>query len=222
MSEEFEDAGRISLIQELSEYIDDRAVKLANNDPIGFQAAMKGHDSVGVILTWLERKKIQKAAEARFALAKQNCYDRDRNEFCLAPTVHRYWGKARFALKPIEASEDGRSLNIQFYWLPIRNLGPRVNLLVRPSISGPVSAAGDKVTFFNLETDRRVRSDDLITLTSSHPDSHPLPSVPLLEMQWYLQRIAALSGASEEDDEDYSDDDEDDGDTVPIWEEEET
>ena len=34
-------------------------------------------------------------------------------------------------------------------------------------------------------------------LKTPDPDLYPLPSIPLLEMQWILQQVAALSGAAD-------------------------
>ena len=47
-----------------------------------------------------------------------------------------------------------------------------------------------------------VVSRDVFTLTTDDPERLPLPSWPLLEMQWHLQRIAlaAMSGAAEAQD----------------------
>jgi hypothetical protein len=44
-----------------------------------------------------------------------------------------------------------------------------------------------------------------ISLTTSDPNKLPLPDKRILEMQWYLQQVAALKGAAEVVDDDYSD-----------------
>ncbi|KAB8235714.1 uncharacterized protein BDW43DRAFT_309048 [Aspergillus alliaceus] len=44
---------------------------------------------------------------------------------------------------------------------------------------------------------KTIASGDVFTLITNNPETMPLPSQPSLEMQWYLQRIAGLSGAAE-------------------------
>jgi hypothetical protein len=61
---------------------------------------------------------------------------------------------------------------------------------------------------------RAVVSGDVFTLTTHDPERLPLPSWPLLEMQWHLQRIAAMSGAAEVRDYSNRDDDDDTKDAI--------
>jgi hypothetical protein len=42
-----------------------------------------------------------------------------------------------------------------------------------------------------------IHSGDTFTLTTDDPESHPLPSLELLDMQWVLQRLVAMCGAAE-------------------------
>ena len=56
---------------------------------------------------------------------------------------------------------------------------------------------------------KNVASGTVFTLTTEDPKEFPLPSRPLLEMQWLLHRVAAMSGAAEaQDDSDWDDNDE--------------
>ncbi|OAT07771.1 hypothetical protein BDBG_03803 [Blastomyces gilchristii SLH14081] len=59
---------------------------------------------------------------------------------------------------------------------------------------------------------RPIASGDVFSLTTDDPDKLPLPSWPLLEMQWHLQRIAGMSGAEASEDLDHNVDDDDDDD----------
>ncbi|EEQ86967.2 uncharacterized protein BDCG_02087 [Blastomyces dermatitidis ER-3] len=66
---------------------------------------------------------------------------------------------------------------------------------------------------------RPIALGDVFSLTTDDPDKLPLPSWPLLEMQWHLQRIAGMSGAaeaSEDLDHNVDDDDDDDNDAKEI------
>lgn len=53
---------------------------------------------------------------------KKDLFGRRGTEICenlvtMGPTVHAYWRAAFFALKPLELSEDKKSLKLQFFWL---------------------------------------------------------------------------------------------------------
>lgn len=58
-----------------------------------------------------------------------------------------------------------------------------------------------------MDTDLRICSGDLIVIKTANTDTHPLPDVALLQMQWVLQAVTALAGGAEPLDlEDNSDD----------------
>lgn len=141
------------------------------------------------------------------------------NMLCLAPTVHTYWGNARFALKPISLASDRRSLVVEFYWMPIRPCHRRTSLLARPELPVDLTSAGN-LKLWNHVTETKICSGDQITFTTDDPELRPLPSLALLEMQWVLQRVAAMCGGAEEhdDDEDDNDDDGDAGALIDDWE----
>jgi len=68
---------------------------------------------------------------------------------------------------------------------------------------------------FNHETRRVISSGDEISLETDDPVNKPLPSLKLLEMQWFLHRVAAMSAATEPQD-DFHDDDSDDDIAIPL------
>ncbi|KAK2739443.1 hypothetical protein FQN57_006572 [Myotisia sp. PD_48] len=94
------------------------------------------------------------------------------NLICLSPSVHSYHERHRFALKPIELSNDEKV---------------------------------QRVELRNVETEQRIYSGDEIILKTDDPLRFPLPSLALLEMRWYLQRIAALRGGGEQPGKAYND-----------------
>jgi hypothetical protein len=55
----------------------------------------------------------------------------------------------------------------------------------------------------------QICSGDEISLTTDDPVSQPLPDLRLLEMQWFLHRVTAMSGAAEPQD-DFHDKDSND------------
>ncbi|THC98531.1 hypothetical protein EYZ11_001961 [Aspergillus tanneri] len=49
----------------------------------------------------------------------------------------------------------------------------------------------------------KICSGDVIEFTTDDPDNLPLPSAALLEMQWIIARVIAISGAADVSDEDF-------------------
>jgi hypothetical protein len=118
------------------------------------------------------------------------------NMVCMSSVVRALWQMGRFALQPLNLSEDEPTMTVRFFWLP--TLSTSDMLLTDPSTypSGlSASARGTKT--WNCVTERKIRSGDIITLTTEDPENLPLPSLKLLEMQWILNRVLALSGAAE-------------------------
>lgn len=60
---------------------------------------------------------------------------------------------------------------------------------------------------FDCEEYSRIKSGDIITLTTDDPDKLPLPNIEILRLHWLLHRVTALSAAAEPDEDDeYWDD----------------
>ncbi|KAK2875674.1 hypothetical protein FQN49_001507 [Arthroderma sp. PD_2] len=128
------------------------------------------------------------------------------NLICFAPHIHRWHSKGLFALQPIHQSEDRKQLTVKFYWLPQREFAQHVDLLDAPTI--PDKLTGIKMAYkaWNVRTEEKVVSGTEIVMKTSDPDNLPLPDWDLLDLQWVLQRLTALSGAADVYD-DYDDDD---------------
>jgi hypothetical protein len=91
------------------------------------------------------------------------------------------------------------------------NADERLDLLTEPSSSrGLISADECALPFLDMNQPVTIRSGDTFTLTTDDPESRPLPSLELLDMQWVLQRLVAMCGAAEwpwieaDDDSDHS------------------
>jgi hypothetical protein len=128
------------------------------------------------------------------------------NLMCLGPMTHGVWGKCRFAIKPIELSDDKKKLTVQFFWLAEGKYGPR-HLQTPPTQPTNTSASASRTPLPNIETDQYIQSGDIISFTTHDPGGFPLPSIDLLDMQWALHRVSALSGAADIHDEDLDRDD---------------
>ncbi|PYH67557.1 HNH endonuclease signature motif containing protein [Aspergillus vadensis CBS 113365] len=140
------------------------------------------------VMAWMKQAAGQEATEA--------C----SNFLCMTDMAHKLWKKARFALKPLSLSEDRRSLQVQFYWLPVYNYRSRIPATEVPrrmsrKLSG-TTVDGKETMLFNIATNKKLCSGDILTFKTNDPNSHPLPSMELLDMQWVLNRVLALSGAT--------------------------
>jgi hypothetical protein len=81
-----------------------------------------------------------------------------------------------------------------------------VDLLERPLSSENLDDV-EQNCLVNSKNKKLIKSGDVFTLTTANPSTHPLPSFPLLEMQWHLNRIVSMSGAGEVFDHPYDNDD---------------
>ncbi|EQL36179.1 hypothetical protein BDFG_02159 [Blastomyces dermatitidis ATCC 26199] len=134
------------------------------------------------------------------------------NMICLSPTAHSLWTRGMFALRPISISDDHKELAVQFYWQPRPSHGcfDSVSILKSPESSRNFVQVGGNVLAIasNDTTAEIIKSGDTFIFRTTDPNTHPLPSFELLEMQWHLQRIVSMSGAAEiYNDQDDGDDD---------------
>ncbi|KAF2188326.1 hypothetical protein K469DRAFT_703833 [Zopfia rhizophila CBS 207.26] len=150
------------------------------------------------------KERVDAWYNAIFPLGTEIC----QNLICLCPNAHAYWERAYFALKPIRMSDDKKRLDIQFFWLSSTPHVPGVNVLQVPSLSA-LDQGPNLAKLFNHETNIPICSGYEISLQTDDPVSRPLPDFRLLEMQWFLHRMTAISGAAEPQD-DFHDDDSDD------------
>ena len=128
----------------------------------------------------------------RYSLLIRVC----QNLITLAPHAHADWERAYFVLEPIRISDDEKRLDVKFFWLASNPHVPRVDILQVPSLAA-AEHGPNLARLFNHETVTQIRSGDEISLETDDPVSRPLPNFRLLEMQWFLHRVTAMSGAAE-------------------------
>jgi len=134
----------------------------------------------------------------------------------LAANMHVHWNNGAFALKPLpsETDEDleavDDSIRVQFFWQPLyERVRHRLDAMQATS-EGLEASDGRSATWYTFnETEDRIvaqgniRTGDVFVLSTTDAEHYPLPSRFLLEMQWKLQCLIAMSGAAEsEQDED--------------------
>ncbi|KAI9368433.1 hypothetical protein BJX61DRAFT_537260 [Aspergillus egyptiacus] len=135
-----------------------------------------------------------------------------QNMLCLSHDCHGLWGMARFALQPVELSEDQKVLKMRFFWLPAAKFSKSVPVTRRPSLPSDLRHVGKQTKLFNCATSAQICSGDIITIKTTDPENYPLPSLEILGLQWTLTRVLAMSGAADIDPEELdSDSDEEQG-----------
>ncbi|KAJ5686611.1 hypothetical protein N7536_009230 [Penicillium majusculum] len=118
------------------------------------------------------------------------------NLLSLCPNAHRLWGAFYFALQPLHLCDDSKELITRFYWMP-EVTRDKVQVQDKPSISLHPPAELLNLRVENTDgSAHKMNSGDLVIFQTKDPESLPLPSWDLLQMQWILHRIGALSGAA--------------------------
>ncbi len=136
-----------------------------------------------------------------------------KNMLCLGKHLHALWGAARFGLKPLRdtlAAKKGE-VWVQFHWLRQGVLKPddvvdeaAVGLLAALDTNngfatggsdGDSSRRGRNSTVAHRQSGLRIETGQVFVITATKPDD--LPSLDLLELQWNLIRVAAMSGAAD-------------------------
>ncbi|KAF2187521.1 hypothetical protein K469DRAFT_569572 [Zopfia rhizophila CBS 207.26] len=130
------------------------------------------------------------------------------NMVSLTATLHRFHSAGAFALRPVHKSDDGTRLELEFHWLVVQQRDPAVelDLLTEPLSSRDRIESSDQFWFARRDengTVSRLCSGDRFEMVTDDPVNKPLPDAGLLEMQWHLQRILAMSGAAGWREEDF-------------------
>jgi len=128
------------------------------------------------------------------------------NIISLTHTAHNMWNKGYFALKPLNLSRNRKTqtLTVQFFWQVPGNyeIDSKVDLLTETPSSKGLDEVSDALGVKHFLTrrengrDRPICSGDTFTFTTTDPKDLPLPSMELLQMQWFLQRLVGMSGAA--------------------------
>ncbi|KAH8812328.1 hypothetical protein F5884DRAFT_750637 [Xylogone sp. PMI_703] len=137
----------------------------------------------------------------RIARWKKALFTEARTEVCenlmtMCPNAHAYWGKSYFALKPLKVSEDNKEITVKFFWLR-KHEGPN-SIPVGDAPVLPANLHGvNNVKLFDTKSEKLIRSGKVFCFTTDDLIKKPLPSKDILDMQWVLHRLTALSGGAE-------------------------
>src|ERR1700761_216370 len=146
-----------------------------------------------VLLQFWSQDRVDAWYKAIFSKGTEVVY----NLISLNPSARKYYERAYFALEPKEISNDKKRLTVKFFWLPRNQYSSKVDILRTPLI--PEDSDGEHlgVGLWSIHTGKPICSGDEIYLETNDPERLPLPDLRILEMQWILHRLTALSGAAE-------------------------
>ncbi|KAJ5104548.1 hypothetical protein NUU61_001895 [Penicillium alfredii] len=147
------------------------------------------------------------------------------NLICLRNDLRAAWANGLFALRPVFVSPDSTEMEVEFHWQPKQFHEPydHVDVLKVPISSEGVSSVEGLLVVRSTKENGflPIESGDRFMLRTDDPKSRPLPSYDLLDMQWHLNRIVAMSAApeifNEDDDEDEEDDEDDSCTAKPLY-----
>lgn len=86
--------------------------------------------------------------------------ERTDNQMCLAPYVHMYWGQAMFALKPVEPSDNGMELVLEFHWLREGKVSDRVSMIEMPEFNTGYGSPVRDIWLWDYKGIDHIRSQD--------------------------------------------------------------
>lgn len=114
---------------------------------------------------------------------------------CLEPLLHNWWGKAYFALEPVEKLPNGTRVCLR--WLPRTNLSVHERLPLNSDPRNYMNPPGEPgvVGMRDFVSGHPLLDGATFDLTSE--DSELEVSFDMLELQWDLLRMAALCGAAD-------------------------
>lgn len=103
----------------------------------------------------------------------------------MGPSLYTYWDQCGFALKPTKLHEDRKALEVEFWWLPVRNAKtqPRTVFVgMKPDITTAPDSSGNNISLLYCGNEKEVlKSGKKLQFTTSDPDKYHLPSFELLE-----------------------------------------
>jgi hypothetical protein len=142
------------------------------------------------------------------------------NLICLQRDLRAAWLDGYFALRPVWLATNKTEMEIEFYWQPqyTHRVFDMIDTTKEPMSSKNLSSVKGMVVMVG-EGDRTdpasrpIESGYRFKMRTDNPDTHPLPSYDLLDIQWHLTRIVAMSSAAHFTEDDYYSEDSAQGDT---------
>ncbi|GIJ92580.1 hypothetical protein Asppvi_001858 [Aspergillus pseudoviridinutans] len=137
--------------------------------------------------------------------------EKPENLILLSPNAYALYAKGYIVLEPVNRDAEGKWLTLKLWWLQ-QHEGDCVYFSIIPQLPSDIHPSDYGAALHDIRNDRPLLSGETITLETHDPENYPLPDTRILEMQWVLNRVLALSGTVKpndlEDDEWHEDSDE--------------
>src|SRR5436190_354122 len=107
----------------------------------------------------------------------------------MSNNAHAYWNLGFFGLKHIRGGsfQGTTEMVLEFEWQPKHPELDTELICIDTALEDiSISLAEGTDGSFNWETRQELRSGDLIILTTTDPENHPLPDERLIKLQWLL------------------------------------
>ncbi|KEZ42870.1 hypothetical protein SAPIO_CDS5298 [Scedosporium apiospermum] len=163
--------------------------------PYGSEQRRKSVDQIfGLLINFLWGSERCARLQALLT-ANDRVLDSPQNMICLEPLLHRWWRMAYIALEPYEKLPDGVRVRLRWLHRTPFDVEQRLDLDTDPRqhLSSPSVAGLLKMVDFR--SGHPLLDGTIVDLVSSDPNQ--CVSFEILELQWDLLRLAALSGAAE-------------------------
>lgn len=122
--------------------------------------------------------------------------EKAQNLLCMAPDTRRLYVQGYFALEPLDSDPEGKWINVALWWLKPSKEAGSIDLVIPPQLPSDFDPRVLAINLHNVLTGRLFRSGDVIKFETPNPATHPLPSTHIIELQWLMQRLAAIVGVA--------------------------
>lgn len=131
--------------------------------------------------------------------------DKSWNMLCLHPLLHSFWGKCLFAIKClgiIPSDDKNSTIRLQFHWMP-RNIQKHNGLIQSPckdAVQELMESLGNRhdtvpgFSVFKNDSARELETGETFDILLEKEDAEKMKIV--LDVQWAVIRLSALSGAA--------------------------
>ncbi|GIK07620.1 hypothetical protein Aspvir_003286 [Aspergillus viridinutans] len=141
--------------------------------------------------------------------------EKPENLILLSPNAYVLYANGYIVFEPVDRDPEGKWLTLKFWWLKRHEHDEGVDFGVIPELPSDLHPSDYGVALHDVRNDRPLLSGEMIMLKTHDPENYPLPDTRILDMQWVLNRVSALSGTTEpkvpDDDDDEWDEDWDEG-----------
>ena len=141
-----------------------------------------------------------------------------KNLISLSHQIHFWWDKAKFGFKPLRKVKNG--VVLQFHWFRQPLLKPKEIIgedFLQQAFEGNTKIWGERLA--HRKSGYPVKTGQVFTITAEREED--VPDWELLELQWNLLRVAAMSGAANVPDSYYLESDDESEGGLGVWGQEE-